>query len=309
MSDDFTRIIVLGIDGLEYSLVEEWKLEYILQRAHCRTDLSDYDVVVTPPLWGSMITGKIDREVMRRWKLHTLLAGMDSMRVKFAEKLGRFLPHRPTIWVWNHLVLPVTGGNPFESTADYVKKKNLHTIFHEFEKSWTNGLPGYGRVVSDSTARELLLEAFRGNRKPYIRYAIQLYKEDRERLFSALDRDYNLIFWYTCLLDKIGHVCAGNKLEMLKYYLEINQLAKKVKKKCPDAIIYIISDHGMKPAEGAGKWGVHSDYGFFSSSTGELISKPYHLYELLLRHAPGIRTRKRVYLNSSGPTNIRKINK
>lgn len=292
MLDNFNRIIVLGIDGLECSLVEEWKLEYILQRAHCRTDLSDYDVVVTPPLWGSMITGEIDREVMRRWKLQTLLAGMDSMRVKIAEKLGRYLPHRPTIWVWNHLVLPVTGGNPFESTANYIGEKGLHTIFQEFEKPWTNGLPGYGRVVSNGTARELLLEAFRGNKKPYIRYAVRLYKRDREKLFFALDRDHDLIFWYTCLLDKIGHVCAGDKLEMLKYYLEVNHLAKEVRRKCPDAIIYIVSDHGMKTAEGTGKWGVHSEYGFFSSSTGELISKPYHLYGLLLRHAPGTRMKK-----------------
>ena len=51
------EIIILGIDGLEYNLVKEWRLKNITQEAYRKLDLSDYKVVVTPPIWGSMLTG------------------------------------------------------------------------------------------------------------------------------------------------------------------------------------------------------------------------------------------------------------
>lgn len=279
------RIIVLGIDGLEYRFVEKWGLKNLMQRAYCKTDLSDYDVIVTPPLWGSMITGRIDKDVMKRWRWQARFVNMRARQMKLAERLGRYLPSGPTLWVWHHFVLPLIGGNLFEATANYVTKKNVSNVFQYFEKPWTNGIPGYGRIVSDETARQLLLQALRGDKEPYRKYAIQIYLEDKRSLLSALRRDHDLIFWYTSLLDKIGHVDVGNNLLMLKYYLEINSLAGKVKEMCPDSIIYIISDHGMQPVEPGSKWGIHSDYGFFSSNTGELISKPFHLYDLLLKHA------------------------
>lgn len=57
------RIVVLGIDELEYSLVEEWDLKYLKQNAYSKTDLSDFKVIVTPPIWASMLVGKKTPEI------------------------------------------------------------------------------------------------------------------------------------------------------------------------------------------------------------------------------------------------------
>lgn len=143
------RIIILGIDGLEYNLVKEWRLKNIMQKTYCKLDLSDYNVVVTPPIWGSMITGKIDEEVMGRWiKWAEVAGGNKNIKQKGWAKTGKILPSKLNFWLWNHIVDPLIGGDPFEKTANYVIEKKLPNIFQFFEKPWTNGLPSFGKNVS-----------------------------------------------------------------------------------------------------------------------------------------------------------------
>ena len=91
------------------------------------------------------------------------------------------------------------------------------------------------------------------------------------------------------MLDNFGHMDMGNPLgKMMKHYLEINSLVGKVKEICPKSIVYIISDHGMERMEPKkSSWGAHSDHAFFSSSNGDLIKKPIHLYELISKHISG----------------------
>jgi len=67
-------------------------------------------------------------------------------------------------------------------------------------------------------------------------------------------------------------------------YMEINNLVKDIKGIAKDAYLYIVSDHGMMLDQET-KRGVHSNYGFFSSNTGELIKKPQDLYHLLKEKA------------------------
>ena len=54
-------------------------------------------------------------------------------------------------------------------------------------------------------------------------------------------------------------------------------------------ILYIVSDHGMEPIEGDPRGGDHSDHGFFSSNTGELIQKPQDLFYLIKKKAEEIK--------------------
>ena len=69
------KVIVLGIDGLEYSLVEKWRLKNLKQKKYCKLDLSEYKVIVTPPIWSSMLLGKIDEELMDIWVRNSELLG------------------------------------------------------------------------------------------------------------------------------------------------------------------------------------------------------------------------------------------
>jgi hypothetical protein len=282
------KIIILGIDGLEYNLVKEWQLKNIMQKEYCRMELSDYDVIVTPPIWGSMLTGKINKEIMKIWiKQAELTGGGVNVEQKWWAKFGKFLPYSVNFWLQDHIFAKLQGGDAFEKTANYVKEKNEHTIFDFFEWTWTNGIPSYGRQVIDEVSKKLTENAIAGDKKPYKIYAIEKYKKDKEQLQSALKKQqYDFIFWYTGILDSLGHVNMGNPLAlMMKHYLEINQVVGEVKESCPNSIIYIVSDHGMeRMAPKKSSWGMHSDHGFFSSSTGEKINRPFKLYELISKH-------------------------
>lgn len=278
------RVIILGIDGLEYSLVKEWKLTNIMQKKYGKLDLSDYDVIVTPPIWGSMLTGKIDKEVMDIWvKQAKITGGGAKVKQKWWTKIGEIVPPLVDLWIWDHIFAPLMGGNSFEKTANYIKEKNERNIFQFFKKPWTNGIPGYGKLVSTSTDRYLLHKVFLGKDKPFKEYVIKNYKEDKQKFLTALDKEDNdIIFWYTMILDKLGHAYLRKPLTLMKYYLEINELVSKVKNKFKDSCIFIISDHGMELYKDI--WGMHSKYGFFSSNTGEIIKKPYDLYDLILKY-------------------------
>jgi hypothetical protein len=279
-----SRIVVLGIDGLEYDLVEEWNLKYLKQKSYSRTDLSDFEVIVTPPIWASMLTGQkipeIENPFIRRQKFIANKGNITKVKPPWYVRLGaKILP----LSIRRRIGDAMTS-DPFKETYDYLlRTKKYKTIFDYFEKSWTNGVPSYGRNVSTPEVKEVMKEAIKGNLKPLIEYAMRTYEKDRKSLFEALDGDYELIFWYTPFLDELSHFLIRKKLKLMNVYIDLNKLAKKVSEKLDEGdVLYIISDHGMEPIPGDPRGGDHSDHGFFSSNTGETIKKPQDLFNLIV---------------------------
>ena len=112
----------------------------------------------------------------------------------------------------------------------------------------------------------------------------KFFQNETQTIYEVLSHkeNFELIFWYTNWLDATGHLEQGFKYKTMNRYLEINTLVRKIQSFLNHTdILYIISDHGMIPA---GNFGYHSDHGFFSSSTGERISKPFELHSLLRKH-------------------------
>jgi len=287
-SKEKPKIIILGIDGLEYNLVTKWRLKNLMQKKFCKLDLSDFKIIVTPPIWGSMITGKIDKEITKLWERISKTKKLGGSKHKWWLKIvRRILPYSVIYTIWKKFFEKrIVGGNPFEIAANYVKEKNQPNIFQFFKRSWTNGVPGYEWTPTGPTERKLLNKVIDGNKKALVEYTnhiLKKYNKDKSQLFSALEeKDYDLIFWYTNFLDHLGHIYIGDKLRFMKYYLEINNVVGKVKEMFPNSIIYVISDHGMEAFKG--NWGMHSDHAFFSSNTGETIEKPFNLYDLISKY-------------------------
>jgi hypothetical protein len=278
------KVIVLGIDGLEYSFVKKWKLKNIMQKKYCKTDLSDYKVIVTPPIWGSMLTGKINDEIMEMWVKQAQVSGLGiNTKQKWWAKIGNILPPIIDLWIWYHIFSPLFGGDLFEKSANYIIEKNETNVFQFFENPWTNGVPGYGKIANTPTKKYQFQMAMLGKDSNFKKEVLNNFSQDKEQLFKALnEKSHDFIFWYTMVLDKFGHIYMKNPLILMKYYLIINELVGKITNNFPDSCIYIISDHGMKRVEGG--WGLHTEYGFFSSNTGEIIKKPYDLFNLILDH-------------------------
>ncbi|NJE85496.1 hypothetical protein E3E23_06615 [Thermococcus sp. CX2] len=284
------KIIILGIDGLEYNLIEEWNLKHLKQKAYTKTDLSDFKVIVTPPIWAAMLTGRkvpeIEEPFVKRQKFlaqETNIA--KDIKKPFYVKFGAKILPRVVRKIIGNRIAP----NPFEHTYDYLlRTKKYKTIFDYFDKTWTNGVPSYGRNVSNPEVKAAMAEAVKGNLKPLVEYAMRTYEQDRKALFEALNGDYELIFWYTPFLDEISHFYIRKKLKLMNLYLDVNRLVKRVSEKLDEGdVLYIISDHGMEPIPGDPRGGDHSDHGFFSSNTGELIERPQDLFKLVVEKAEG----------------------
>jgi hypothetical protein len=286
-NDTNKRIIVLGIDGLEYSLVKKWKLKNLMQKAYCKMDLSDYRVKVTPPIWGSMLTGEIDKEIMNVWIRAAQFVNLksDVEQKWWAKTVTAALPYIPPL-IKNKIIyrlLEKMGENPFEVTCNYIKEKKIPNIFQFFEKSWNNGIPSYGRLDNTAERRKLFEKAVGGDKKKLIDYEKKLYNKDKLQLFSAMDdKDFDLIFWYTPFIDTLGHLYVGKSLKLMKYYLEINNVVGEVIARDNNSNIYVVSDHGMEEVERG--WGMHNDYAFFSSNTGEKITKPTQFFNLIKQY-------------------------
>ena len=81
---------------------------------------------------------------------------------------------------------------------------------------------------------------------------------------NTLKEDYQFWFFYTDLIDALLHLFISDKLRVMRYYYEVDRFVGEVRKLSPsDAMIFVISDHGMKQK---GRLGDHSDHGFWSSS-------------------------------------------
>lgn len=286
-----TKIIILGIDGLEYSLVEEWNLKYLKQKAYTQTDLSDFKVIVTPPIWAAMLTGKkipeIEEPFIKRHKFIANRGNSSKIKSPWYVKVGsKILPLKIRRKLGEAIIKRVAG-DPFKETYDYLLKTNKYrTIFDYFDKTWTNGIPSYGRNVSNEDVKAAMAEAVKGNLKSLLEYAMTTYREDQNLLFEALDKEYDLIFWYTPFLDEISHFYIQKKLRLMNLYIDLNKLVKEVSERIEKGdVVYIISDHGMEPIPGDPRGGDHSDHGFFSSNTGELIKKPQDLFKLVVKRS------------------------
>jgi len=269
-------IVVLGIDGLELALVEAYDLKSLKQKGYSKVALDDFSVIVSPPIWAAMITGRVLAEMLERISpfFHSTHGG-------FVGKIKKALPWklRKTLGEKLGFLQNVFEGNPMEFMSTYLIERKIPTIFDEC-KSWHNDIPSYGRV---KLAGMLPAGAFENKkvRENLLKRRKVLFKKQVGELYEILSKkdEYELIFWYTNWIDFTGHLEQGNKLKTMNRYLRINLLARQVQEQlCGNDILYIISDHGMIPA---GRLGYHSNHGFFSSSTGETIRKPQEFYSLM----------------------------
>jgi len=95
------------------------------------------------------------------------------------------------------------------------------------------------------------------------------HEENKRDFFDSLGR-FDLVMAYFDLADAIGHLSFGISDKMSKVYEELEDIAGEVKSSTDDLTL-VISDHGMKPV---GRYGDHSENGFYSLSHGWRLNLP-----------------------------------
>lgn len=256
------KVVILGFDGLEYYLVERFRLKNMKQKQYgklsipkeCYTQTVDplgkkvYEPW-TPYVWSAFLTGKLPTETginkpsLARWdnpvlqflRVFSIKVGLDRIRNKgkIFEKLG------------------------FKRTGFSMENYKCPTIFSYAKKPCIINVPtiskNWGVKLEGKTFDEMLQATWH-----------RFYDVRNETLSAVKEGDWDLLMAYTRLLDVIGELCFRRFKLLFKAYSICNQYVGQIKKNLDnDTICLIISDHGMERF-GNTPFGKHSNHAFYS---------------------------------------------
>ena len=284
------KVLIIGLDGLEYNLVEKFDLKNLKQIEHGKVDLSKFSVLSTPVIWASFITGlppeKHGVKVGRGWKnpfIHFLYEKLALL----SHNIGL---HKTAARIYSKMVFIKQGRKTLEIFGfrpdlyhgkDHYRKNGIKTIFDLVDNSISLHVPTY-------CTQEEFMEKLRSGEGKAFRDAFdsphsrrvfeekfiwEAFRRDRRDCITALGSDWRLLLAYFEYTDYIGHLFWGNLTKMWEGYAMADKLVAELKHRIneDDTLLLVISDHGM---EALGKYGFHSDHAFYSANKRLGLTNP-----------------------------------
>ena len=278
------KCIILGLDGLEYNIVEKFDFQALKQEEYgkiriprelyievsCEPYKNPVYEPWTPLIWFSFITGRFPSEEFKQdmkalgvWNSNTLnninklMKKLIKLRLDDMSKIKK--------------ILELLG---FRKRLPLTRDYNVPTIFDLTEKSIAIDVPTYTEnwpfgleARPNENLRNFIDRA--------LNYELERFNFVKNKVLSLLeDDDWELLMMYSKLLDTFGELSFNEKL--ISAYHMVNDFAKKIKTLVGDSsFILIISDHGIERM-GKTTFGKHSDYGFYSSNISLGLNTPKH---------------------------------
>ena len=155
------------------------------------------------------------------------------------------------------------------------------TFFSKFNRHIAIDVPGYTQDMEQHNKERQAMKDFFAEKikvEDYDKIVFSHHNKIKEKFFESLEQDYDVVMGYFNAADVIGHLSFGVKPKMKIIYKEMDEIVKRTSKKADTLLV--ISDHGMKAI---GRFGDHSDHGFWSlnSETDFEKPKPMDFYGLL----------------------------
>lgn len=250
------RVIILGYDGLELTLVERLELRGLMQREYGKVRVpiaGGLEDPSTPIVWTSFITGQPPE--VHGIDMPQLWGRMDTVRSR-VRRLGPL--YRLMRWLrLGKAVRRAVGAKPRFPRREDIR---CETIFDVVKPSIAISVPVYNEDLWERYPVGGVAKAREDPeyREWYVRRVRELHEEDVEALFRALERDdWRLLMVHLYITDILGHIYWGTE-RLAVLYEEMDLLTRRVKERLkPRDVVLIISDHGM------GRLG-HTKYGFYS---------------------------------------------
>jgi hypothetical protein len=254
------RVCILAYDGLDIELVEKFNLPNLKQEEYGKIDISDFEKIATPILWGSFITGENLEPYFTEKKGSMFLRNIFRVPYQFIKKN---ISAKLTVSIRKRLekvgiLQEVTGEI---SLRNVTRDLNRKTIFDLTDDSLGLNIPSYNLNRKPKCSMKDKIEGVLSD-SDYWDNVWDCFDETKRELLNNLDRD--LVMAWFCPADWIGHIWRGDMEIMQKTYRILDNFAEMVKEKF-DGWILIAADHGMKPL---GRFGDHTNlnYGFYSSN-------------------------------------------
>ncbi len=272
------KVLILGIDALEHSLVEEWDLKHLKQKDYgkCQVPISEgFGEPVTLVVWPSFICGEypdvmgFDAPIIYRQPLKFLL---EKLYFPFTSK-DHQADHEDILdektGTKEKIISRINFALMKIGMGRYPERRDIKppTFFdNKNYKSIRKNIPVYDKVFAveeRDSARNGVIRAIsdKSFRKEFEQKLRDEFDDGVKNVYEQIKNpDWDLFMQYFYVLDGIQHVYFKNKLKIMDYYMKFNKFVGDLKKVLPkDTLLFIVSDHGQKN-------GLHTHYGFYSSN-------------------------------------------
>lgn len=283
------KVCVVALDALEYNLVVDFNLRTLKQEEYGKIDVSSFEALSTPIIWGSFITG-LDLTKLGLQLHHEVITTPHKLLRLTPERMRHVIPLGIRRQFFK--TVPIRQRDihkdvqkPYREIRQRFKELNLTTLF-DIPNSVSVSVPPYQKWVSD---KALHLNKKLVERKiPFVIYQEHLYnvfRRKKEQLLDVIGRGgWSLVMAHFLFTDSLAHFRIQDRKKMFEVYLEAENLIKEVKNVLPEkTMLLVVSDHGMEYRKDL-KFGDHTPYGFYSCNKKLGLSNPKitDFYRLIL---------------------------
>ena len=263
------RVIILGLDALEYNKVEELDLRYLKQKEYGKTNVpitEGWKEPATVIVWPCFITGCQPKQMGYTAPI-LFVQPFQFLLDKFYFPMRNYMFKNKYVEDVSEKKVSQDVLNILKDTtrkskiARHPEKKDIKapTLFDNSFKCCHKYIPVYDEPM-DTLARWDIFNVMEDSSKKwdFINKYRKEIKTKKDELFDLLEEDYELIMMYWYCLDGIQHALFKDKLCIDEFYIRFNSLVKEIQDNTSkEDMILVISDHGQEK-------GIHTPYGFYS---------------------------------------------
>ncbi len=264
------KLLIIGLDGLDYNLVTKWDLRVFKQKIYGKHYVGFASKLYTPILWSMFLTG-LNVEKLG-YDLNSLKEkrAMDSLKWNFLKTLYLIRKKIPVKELGLRKILISLGlakRYPSSIMPEYLLKKTFLEKAKELSlKVSAIEVPGYNEEINEKYRSLNSIYVFKSLREK-LSFINEIINDCNRRILKSLNyviADYDLIFVYLPLPDLAHHLLFKNLRELVELRKIYGKLEKKVQQLTSYAnvknyVILIVSDHGFDM-----KNCYHSSWGFWS---------------------------------------------
>ena len=182
-------MIILAIDALEYTLVEEFNCSNLKQKFYGKTDIKEFSEPRTMVLWSSFMTGKnMEKEILANGDKEMWNTRLDLKDTFFGD-------------FKNPKIIDLPG-------FSYVKEQ------HYQERVM---LKNYFDAKTDEEKNKIKIA--------YNNLVFEHHRKIKQEFSSALKGKHDFLLGYFSVADVIGHLNFGNRTMMRMIYKDLDEIA------------------------------------------------------------------------------------
>ncbi len=188
--------VVLAIDALEHTLVEQFQCTRLMQSYYGKTDISEFSQPRTMVLWSSFMTGRnMEREILAKGD---------------KEMWNTMIPVADTFFsaFYNPAVIDLPGYS--YDLAQHERERELLKSFF---------------IAGDKDEKDVI-------RKDYNEHAFAHHRKVKSEFIAAISGSHDFVLGYFSIADVLGHLNFGNRMLMRMVYRDLDELAGSMKSPC-----------------------------------------------------------------------------